>query len=133
MSYLLDTDICIYILNGGNTQLEDKFHKNRAASYFVSTLTEAELHYGAQHSARAQHNLSRVREFLSPLRLLPFDSEAAAAFAKIKQALFSSGTPIGVVDTFLAAVALSRHLVVISNNLRHFKKVPGLKVENWAE
>ncbi|MBF0493429.1 MAG: type II toxin-antitoxin system VapC family toxin [Deltaproteobacteria bacterium] len=132
MSYLLDTDICIYLLNGGNEKLAKKFRENSREVLAISTITEAELYFGALHSLKPQNNLERVKHFIDPLEIAPFDSEAALHFAEIKQALSKKGTPIGVMDMLIAAVARSKQMTVVTNNLKHFKNVPQLWVENWS-
>ncbi len=132
MSYLLDTDICIYILNGGNPKLEKKFRSVAFERICVSTITQAELYYGALHSLRPQKNLDRIKEFLDPLEIIPFDSAAALAFAQIKESLVKKGNVAGSMDMLIAAVAKAHDFSIVTNNLKHFKPVPGIAVENWA-
>jgi tRNA(fMet)-specific endonuclease VapC len=131
MSYLLDTDICIYLLNEGSPALYEQFQKHARARICVSTITEAELYYGALHSQKSQQNRERVVLFLDPLETLPFDSQAAQEFAMIKEAFTKKGNPIGVMDMLIAAVAKAQGMSVVTNNQRHFTRVRGLKVENW--
>lgn len=133
MLYLLDTDICIYLLNGGNALLRKRFVNCRAEDLGVSAITEAELLYGALHSARPTPNRDRVRAFVAPLEVCPFDSLAARHFAELKQAVTSKGRPGGIMDLLIAAVARSRGLTIVTNNTRHFAPIPGLSVENWAQ
>lgn len=131
MSYLLDTDICIYILNNESPELQNRFREKAGAAICVSTLTEAELYYGAIHSARPEKNKERVRALLDPLEIIPFDSESAHEFALIKETLVTKGTPIGAIDMLIAAIARAKDLTIVTNNLKHFGSVPGLSVENW--
>lgn len=133
MSYLLDTDICIYILNGGNPKLQKRFMDQGGSRLCVSTLTEAELHYGALHSSRPQKNRQRISLFLDPLEIIPFDSQGAEAFARIKETLVKKGKPIGAIDMLIAATALSNRLTLITNNVKHFAMIPELSFENWLE
>jgi tRNA(fMet)-specific endonuclease VapC len=132
MSYLLDTDICIYILNQGDPKLRKKFQEKAAARLAVSALTEAELYYGALHSRKAKQNWERVGIFLEPLEIIPFTSREAMGFAEIKEILFRKGKPIGAIDMMIAATALAHDLTLISNNVKHFTNIPKLKFENWV-
>lgn len=131
MSYLLDTDICIYILNGASSQLQKHFQEKSGSRFCVSALTEAELYYGAIHSSRPQKNKERIKHFLDPLEIIPFDSQAAQQFAQIKQSLVTSGKPIGAIDMLIAATAITKELTLITNNLKHFKFISSLALENW--
>lgn len=132
MSYLLDTDICIYILNGASSALEQQFREKAGTRICVSTLTEAELYYGALHSSRPEKNRERVRVLLDPLEMVSFDSEAAHQFAQIKETLVTKGKPIGAIDMLIAAIAKAKELTLVTNNVKHFKSIPGLTVENWV-
>ena len=131
MNYLLDTDICIYILNERDEKLRSRFLKHVSAQIAVSTLTEAELFYGAVHSARPVQNRERVAAFLEPLTRIPFDSEAAVVFAVIKQELVTRGRVVGAIDMLIAASALAKGYTLITNNEKYFQSVRGLAIENW--
>lgn len=131
MSYLLDTDICIYILNNKSPELQKRFQEKGGARICVSTLTEAELYYGAIHSAHPEKNRERVKDLLGPLEIIPFDSDAAREFASIKQTLTTKGKPIGAIDMLVAAIARAKSLTIVTNNLKHFESIPNLSVENW--
>ncbi len=131
MTYLLDTDICIYILNRPTPNLRSRFEKEPLSELGVSILTEAELYYGALHSSKPKNNRDRVESLLSPLTRLPFDSDAAGAFASIKENLAKRGKMIGAIDMLIAAVARSKNLTLITNNLKHFGEIQGLSIENW--
>ncbi len=131
MSYLLDTDICIYILNGPTEALQNHFKNVMKKRICVSTLTEAELYYGSLHSSRPDKNRERVVMFLAPLEILPFDSKAAFFFAEIKETLTRRGKPSGVFDMLIAATARAHDLTLITNNTKHFDKISGLSVQNW--
>lgn len=131
MTYLLDTDICIYILNGPTARLRERFEQEALPNLAVSTLTEAELHYGAHHSAQAKKNVERVELFLAPLTRIPFDSQAAGEFARIKESLIRKGITIGAIDLLIAAIAKTKGFTLVTKNLKHFKEISGLAVENW--
>lgn len=131
MSYLLDTDICIYILNGPPPALRDRVLQAAAEKIHVSTMTEAELYYGALHSSRPQKNRDRIEALLLPLAKLDFDSDAAHSFAEIKENLVKKGALIGVFDMLIAAIARSHNLTLVTNNVKDFERVPNLSIENW--
>lgn len=129
--YLLDTDICIYLLNGKAPRAEARLRELDRDEVGVTAITVAELSFGAVHSGRPERNLARVEAFLAPLVRVPFDDAAAACFARIKQALTASGGMIGAMDLLIAATALAFPAVLVTNNTRDFARVPGLEMENW--
>ncbi len=98
----------------------------------VSSITEAELLHGAEKSQHREHNLRQVADFLSRLEILPYTSKAAAHYGDIRADLERKGTPIGVNDLHIAAHARSEGLVLVSNNLKEFERVDGLRLENWV-
>jgi len=97
----------------------------------VSAITVSELQYGASKSKNQRLNKQRIDEFLSPLEILPYDEIAAIIYGDIRLQLEKCGEPIGPLDLLIAAHALSRNLILISNNEKEFKRVKNLKVENW--
>jgi tRNA(fMet)-specific endonuclease VapC len=99
----------------------------------VSAITVSELQYGASKSKNQRLNKQRIDEFLSPLEILPYDEIAATIYGDIRVQLEKRGEPIGPLDLLIAAHALSRNLVLISNNEKEFKRVKNLKVENWVK
>ena len=131
MKYLLDTDICIYALKQNERVLE-KLLAHRRSEVAVSVITEAELRAGAAKSTSASKTLRLVENFLRPLTRIDFLSEDAVAYAGVRAKLERAGTPIGPYDTLLAAQAVARKLVMVSNNEREFSRVAGLRVENWS-
>jgi tRNA(fMet)-specific endonuclease VapC len=128
---VLDTDVCIYLLNGRAPTLGARLRQLRLGQLATSTITVAELRFGALNSARARANLERVETFLGPLVRLPFDEPAAAAFAQIKHLLRREGTPIGSLDTMIAAVTRAAGGTLVTNNRREFARVPGLLLADW--
>ena len=110
-----------------------KFKQFDVGEIGVSTITVSELHYGAAKSENRRLNEQRVEEFLSPLEILPYDEFAPTIYGHIRLQLEKSGEPIGPLDLLIAAQALSRNLVLVTNNEREFKRVHKLKVENWAK
>lgn len=131
MTYLLDTDICIYILNGPTSRLRLNFNRAQQGEVGISTVTEAELYFGAFHSKFKKLNLERVEGFLSPLKKIHFNSESAYQFGEIKENLVRRGQSVGEMDMLIAATAKAHGLTLITNNAKHFRRIKGLKVENW--
>lgn len=131
MKFLLDTNICIYALKQHPIVLENLLSQRRD-DVAVSVITEGELRTGAAKSAAAAKTLRLVENFLRPLTIVEFDSADAAAYAGVRAKLERAGTPIGPLDTLIAAQAVGRKLVLVSNNEREFGRVAGLRVENWT-
>lgn len=99
----------------------------------TTAVTAAELRCGALHSGRRERNLARAESFLRPLRVVPFDDQAAILFARIKEHLVRQGSLIGTADLFIAACTLAVGGTLVTNNVRELARVPGLLWENWAE
>jgi tRNA(fMet)-specific endonuclease VapC len=131
MIFLLDTNICIYALKQNRLVLERLVAQNRS-DVAISVITEAELRTGAAKSNFSTKTLRLVENFLRPLQIVEFVSSDAVAYAALRAKLERAGTPIGPLDTLIAAQALSRKLTVVSNNEREFCRVAGLRLENWA-
>ena len=133
IKYLIDTNICIYIMNKRPIGIIHKFKLFDVGEIGVSTITVSELQYGVSKSKNRRLNKQRIEEFLSPLEILPYDEIAAGIYGDIRLQLEKCGEPIGPIDLLIAAHALSRNLVLISNNEKEFKRVKNLKVENWVK
>jgi len=131
MKFLLDTDTCIYALKLHHHVIGKLLSTSRDG-VAVSVITEAELRTGAAKSSSALKTLQRVEAFLRPLTLVDFTSQDAVAYARIRAKLERAGTPIGPLDTMIAAHAVSRKLILVSNNEREFRRVAGLRLENWS-
>ena len=135
MSYLLDTDICIYAIRARDAGLlailQD--HARSGADLSISAVTWAELRLGAERSQNAARHHQVIRAFASRLSdVLAWDRAAADEFASLQARLFRIGRPIGNNDAMIAAHALSLDRVLVTNNEKHFSRVPGLSMENWA-
>jgi tRNA(fMet)-specific endonuclease VapC len=129
--YMLDTNICIYVMKNYPPQLAGRF--NRLADQLcISSITLAELHYGAEKSARVLENLQAIEQFAARLEVVPFSPKAAAHHGQIRAELERAGRPAGTYDMLIAAHARSEGLTVVTNNLREFKRMPGVRVENWS-
>ena len=131
MKYLLDTNTCIYIINRKPPSAVNRIRSKQAEEIAISTITIAELEYGVYRSQRADQNRIALLEFLVPFIILDFDQSAAAIYGSIRASLESRGTPIGPMDLLLAAQAMSRQLVLVTNNEKEFRRVRGLQIENW--
>lgn len=132
IKYLIDTNICIYIMNKRPTGIIHKFKRFDIGEIGVSTITVSELHYGIAKSKNRRSNKQRIEEFLSPLEIIPYDEIAAKTYGDIRHKLEKQGELIGPLDLLIAAHALSRNLVLVTNNEKEFKRVKNLKVKNWA-
>jgi tRNA(fMet)-specific endonuclease VapC len=131
MRYLLDTDICIYVINERPPKVLQAFKANEAAGLGVSSVTAGELFYGVARTG-SERNLRALRQFLSALEIAPFDAAAAEVYGSLRAWLAGQGTPIGPFDTQIAAHAHALGVTLVSNNTREFERVPGLRIENWA-
>ena len=131
MRYMLDTDICIYVINARPPAVLDKFLAHEAEGLGVSAVTAAELWFGVRKSG-SRRNLLLLDKFLAPLEIAEFGADAARAYGEVRSAREKKGPPIGPLDTQIAAHALALGVTLVSNNLREFKRVPKLRLENWA-
>lgn len=128
---LLDTNICIYIISAKPAAVLERFKRYRLGEIGICSVVAAELAFGVAKSGSAR-NRKALEMFLAPLTLLPFDERAAWAYGDLRSDLERRGTPIGSLDTMIAAHALSKQATLITNNTREFAQVPGLHVENWV-
>jgi tRNA(fMet)-specific endonuclease VapC len=133
MKYLIDTNICIYIMNKRPIKVIQKFKQFDVGEICVSTITVSELQYGVVKSKNHRLNRQRVQEFLSPLEIIPYDESAANMYGDIRYQLEKRGEPIGPLDLMIAAHALSGNFVLVTNNEKEFKRIKQLKIENWAK
>jgi tRNA(fMet)-specific endonuclease VapC len=131
MKFLLDTNICIYALKQNRRVIERLLAHSRS-DLAVSVITEAELRTGAAKSTSATKTRRLVENFLRPLSIVEFVSHDAEVYAAVRSKLERAGRPIGPLDTLIAAQAIARNLVLVSNNAREFGRVAGLRLENWA-
>ena len=131
MKFLLDTDTCIYVINERPARVLDQFRKRRIEDVGISSITAAELSFGVAKS-RSARNREALAAFLLPLEVAPFDQQAALAYGEVRADLERRGSPVGPLDLLIAALALSIGAILVTNNLREFKRVGGLRCENWA-
>ncbi len=132
MRYLIDTNICIYIMNNRPADVIEKFKKVNMGEIGVSTITISELQYGIAKSQHRKKNQIRLNEFIAPLEILPYDNAAAKTYGDIRFHLEKIGQPIGPLDLLIAAHAMSQNLIIVTNNDKEFVRIRNLKVENWA-
>ncbi len=133
MKYLLDTNICIYIINEKPEKVLRKFEQYPVHEFAISSITHAELQYGVVKSKHKNRNQEALDEFLIPLTILPFHGKRLVeSYGKIRTFLESKGKTIGPLDTLIAAHALSLDLTIISNNINEYSRIPNLKCENWV-
>ena len=131
MKYLLDTNICIYWLKG-NERIEQKVLSVGLDNIALSFVNVSELYYGAYKSKKVDANLAMIRQLTNQLNVLESDEAISEEFGNLKAALESAGTIIDDADLFIAACAKIHGLTLVTNNVKHFKRIKGLKLENWA-
>lgn len=129
---LLDTNVCIHIIRRRPQAVLRGFEAYGIGEVGVSSVTVAELRYGAEKSSRPEQNLEALGRFLLPLEVLAFGQEAAASYGRVRAALERAGTPIGPLDTLIAAHAVSVGVPLVTNYTREFERVPDLEVEDWT-
>jgi len=133
MKYLLDTDICIYLIKQKPAEVLEKFRGIPLGEIGISSITVAELEYGVEKSRYPDKNRTALELFLAPLEIALFDRAAARETGVIRAAFERSGTPIGAYDLQIAGQARARDVVLVTNNTKEFDRVDGLEVENWVD
>lgn len=133
LRYMLDTDMCSYLIRGGMPGLDAKVAKSPPASLCMSVVTRAELLFGVERKGRPAKLAALVGRFLQQVPSLSWNDDAAYVYAQVRSEMESAGKLIGNLDILIAAHALAAELILVTNNERHFKRVPGLRLENWAE
>jgi tRNA(fMet)-specific endonuclease VapC len=128
---LLDTDICIYAINHKRPGILSRVRDYRIGEVGISSITYAELRFGVENSAKVEENLDRLERFLLPLEIVPFDAEAGRHYGRLRSELKRRGCPIGSNDLLIAAHALALGAALVTNNIREFARVSGLRVEKW--
>lgn len=133
MRYLLDTNTLIYVLNArpDHQAVIERFDREAPENLAASSITLAELQYGVAKSRRRRKNIRALRQVLEALNVIAFDTRAAQTYGAVRAGLESAGTPIGPLDTLIAAHALSLGLTLVTSDVREFARVPRLRVESW--
>ena len=132
INYLLDTNICIFTIKCKPPEIREQFRRYHG-QIAISAVTLMELIYGAEKSQAPERNLAEIEGFAARLELLEYGSEAAKHTGQIRAELAKVGKPIGPYDQMIAGHARSRGLIVVTNNLREFERVPGLRVVDWVQ
>ena len=133
MRYMLDTNICIYIIKQKPLSVIQKFMAHNISEICVSSITYAELMHGVEKSQAKEKNKIALTLFLSNIQILNFTSEAAEEYGKLRSDLERNGTPIGPMDMLIAAHAKTENLIVVTNNTREFQRVNNLMIEDWTK
>lgn len=133
MKYLLDTNVCVDYLTGRFPRVLRRIQESLPQDLCLSSIVIAELRYGADKSQKPRLNHERLDLLISEIPSRDFDSLAASSYGRVRASLEKKGKPIGPNDMLIAAHALALGLVLVSDNLREFERVPALKLENWRE
>ncbi len=131
--YMLDTDICSYIIRERPLQVLEHFKRVEMDHLCISVVTYAELLYGVEHSSSKKVNRSIIDDFILHLSIIPWNEEAAEHYGNIRAYLQAKGRVIGSMDMMIAAHARSQKMTLVTNNDKHFQRVQKLTVENWAK
>jgi len=130
--YLLDTNICIFLIKKKNPLLIEKLKKYYNKGIFISSLTLVELEYGVENSDHIEKNRLSLIEFLTIFEILNFEQKDTQSYGMIKSDLRKSGKMIGAIDALLAAQAISRNLIFVTNNTKEFERINNLRIEDWT-
>ena len=133
MKYMLDTNICIYIIKRKPVDVIERFKQTDISQISISSITLSELFYGVSKSSKPGQNLMALTQFVAPFEILPFGGEASQYYGDLRAYLEKQGTPIGSLDMLIAAHALSLASTLVTNNEKEFNRVPNLNIENWVK
>jgi tRNA(fMet)-specific endonuclease VapC len=131
MKLMLDTNICIAIIKQKPADILQKFSAYQVGDICISSVTLAELRYGVAKSQYQEKNQAALDEFILPLEVAHFDEAAALVYGALRASLEKQGTPIGALDTMIGAHTLSLNLTLVTNNIKEFNRIIGLKVIDW--
>ncbi len=132
LRYMLDTDICIYVIKRHPPKLRERFNRF-AEQLCISSISLAEMVYGAEKSAQREKNLQAIDNFCARLAVLAFTPTAAANFGQMRADVERLGQPVGSFDMLIGTHARAEGLIVVTNNVREFGRLPGIDVENWVD
>lgn len=130
MKYLLDTDICIYWLKG-KLRVRTKVEQVDWSDIAICVITATELYFGAYNSNKIEQNLETAENFIQSITVLPLSNNTLKKFGQLKTQLRKAGTPVADFDLLIASVAISKNLILVTNNTRHYQRITGLNLENW--
>lgn len=131
MRFMLDTNICLYMIKGKPPQILSRLKDFNLGDLSVSSITLSELEYGVAKSSKPQQNRDALDAFLAPLEIFPFDGEAAYRYGQIRAFLEKEGKLIGAMDMLIGAHAVSASMTLVTNSIKEFCRIPGLRLENW--
>jgi tRNA(fMet)-specific endonuclease VapC len=129
--YVLDTDTCIYFLNGNYPSIADEISSRSLEDLAITSISAAELFYGAYHSARKTKNIERLDNFFEKIQILPFDNQSAKHFGELKENLHREGKMLGPYDLLIASIVDSQRHTLVTHNVKEFSQVKGLLVVDW--
>ena len=132
MNFMLDTNICIYIIKRKPLNVLERFKQTEISQIGISAITLSELSYGVSKSSKPAQNQIALAQFIAPLEILPYDDNAAQYYGNLRTLLEKQGTTIGSLDMLIAAHALSVACTLVTNNTKEFSRIPNLKIENWV-
>ena len=132
MKYLLDTNMCIYIIKKKPESVIKIFSKLKPGDVAISSITVSELFYGVAKSSKPNENTIALQEFLQPLTILDFTIDDSIIYGRLRAELEAKGQVIGAMDLLIASVANSRELILVTNNEKEFSRIKNLKLENWV-
>ena len=133
MKYLRDTNICVFVIRAKVPLVLQRFQQHLPDELVISSVTLAELRYGADKSHNPVRNHSALDAFLAPIQIGAFDAECADYYGKLRCNLERRGVPIGPLDTMIAAHSLRLQVPLVTNNTGEFSRVPGLRLEDWSK
>ena len=129
--YLLDSNVCIHLLNNRHTQIEQHFRNLSPTEIALCSIVKAELLFGARHSQRVEANLQLLHHFFAPLNSLAFDDRCAEEYGVIRADLSAQGKIIGPNDLLIAAIAKAHDAILVTHNTHEFSRITGLRLEDW--
>lgn len=132
MKYMLDTNICIYLIKKKPEKVLRHFSAHTVGDIGISSITLAELRYGVEKSQQVQRNREALHAFLLPLEIADFDAEAASSYGIVRAALEKAGTSVGSMDMLISAHALSLGVTLVTNNVREIKQIKNLNIADWS-
>jgi len=131
MTYLLDTNTCIYFLNKSSERIVSQFKKFSPSEILLPSITVAELFYGAEKSKAKKRNQAIIKDFVSVFEIVSFDEKCCEIYGNIRAVLEKSGVPIGPMDLLIASISLANNCILVTNNVKEFSRIKRLKTENW--
>ena len=132
MKYMLDTNICIYCIKKNPQKVFQRMQLEEIGDIGISVITYSELQFGVENSSNPEQNRIALAEFIAPLEVVDYQAEAAEIYGSVRTFLTQRGKRIGPLDLLIAAHALQLKATLVTNNVREFKRIPGLSVENWT-